>query len=133
VQCAGAAAPCVTHPPPTATATTTAFRSYLMTDAVCSKCGESAVEFDEVEGVSACQACGWVLADDQLVHATTFDAQGAPHGSFVHGGDTSERGWRAWAGTANAPGLTPKLCLRTAHVMMGTAHCGMSCSRCSNS
>lgn len=132
MQCAGAAAAaCVTHPPPTATATatTTAFRSHLMTDAVCSKCGESAVEFDEVEGVSACQACGWVLADDQLVHATTFDAQGAPHGSFVHGGDTSERGWRAWAGTANAPGLAPKLCVRAARVMMGIAYC---CIRCPN-
>jgi predicted RNA-binding Zn-ribbon protein involved in translation (DUF1610 family) len=61
-----------------------------MAEAVCPNCGEAAVEFEEVEGISACQACGWVLAEEQLVHAAVFDDRGAVHGTFVGGQDTGE-------------------------------------------
>lgn len=61
-----------------------------MEDAVCPKCGEAAVEVEEVEGISACQACGWVLAEERLVHAETFDPAGNAFGTFVGGQDTGE-------------------------------------------
>ncbi|EFN58516.1 hypothetical protein CHLNCDRAFT_140579 [Chlorella variabilis] len=74
-------------------------------DGACPKCGEGAVEFEEVEGVSACAACGWVVADEQLVHATAWDNRGAPQGVFVGAEDTGERA-AAHALQASGPGLS---------------------------
>ncbi|KAL4452421.1 hypothetical protein ABPG75_008083 [Micractinium tetrahymenae] len=61
-----------------------------MEGSACPKCGaEGSVDFDLVQGITACAACGTVLDEEQLVHAV-FDEQGAPVGTMVRGDDTGE-------------------------------------------
>lgn len=51
-------------------------------------------------GVAACETCGAVLSDEELVHGVPFDPQGGFAGTFVHGGDTGERPRPGWDGAA---------------------------------
>jgi hypothetical protein len=74
-------------------------------DGLCPKCGSASVEFDVVAGVSACEACGTVLAELDLVQSAAFDEQGAPVGLFVAGGDTgAPRGGPLWPLRVHAGG-----------------------------
>lgn len=60
-----------------------------MDDSACPKCGaEDSLDFDLVQGITACAACGAVLDEDPLVHAV-FDEQGAV-GTIVRADDTGE-------------------------------------------
>ena len=63
-------------------------------EVVCPKCGEAEVAFDSVAGVTACEACGAVLSDEQFVHGVAWQDEGPP-GTFVGGTDTGGRvgGW----------------------------------------
>lgn len=54
-------------------------------EGACPRCGADAVEFDLVAGISACEACGAVLSDEQLVHGGGPQALG---GTFVGAADT---------------------------------------------
>ncbi|PRW56236.1 Transcription factor IIIB 90 kDa subunit [Chlorella sorokiniana] len=64
-----------------------------MSDVVCGKCGADAVEFDVLAGVSACQECGAVQAEELLVHGQQFDeGSGEAVGTrYVAAADTGER------------------------------------------
>ncbi len=67
-----------------------------MDASACPRCGaQGSVDFDLVQGVTSCAACGAVLDEEPLVHAV-FDGQGAPVGTVVRGDDTGKAaGWNA--------------------------------------
>eukprot|EP00887_Chlorella_sp_A99_P002834 scaffold6.g2834.t1 len=57
----------------------------------CPRCGEQAVVFDHVQGLSACESCGGVLEEANLVQHIEYDEQAGRLGVHVQAGDTGER------------------------------------------
>lgn len=57
----------------------------------CPRCQEVAVVFDFVQGVLACERCGAVVDEEQLVQHVEFNEKTGAEGVLVGEGDTGER------------------------------------------